>query len=94
MLRSFFHRAPEPSYADSFEPGIWLDGRAADNPALVPFSAGPAACPGRNVVLFLTASVLAAVLSEHTVTLEAPVIDPARRLPATVDNFGMRFRVA
>lgn len=94
VFTPFFHRAPELSYADSFEPGIWLDGRAADNPALVPFSAGPAACPGRNVVLFLTAGVLAAVLSEHTVTLESPVIDPARRLPATVDNFGMRFRVA
>jgi hypothetical protein len=44
---------------------------------LVPFGAGPAACPGRNVVL-----------------VESPVIDPARRLPATVDNVGMRFRVA
>ena len=39
------------SVADSFTPNIWLAGRAQRYPQLVPFSAGPVECLGRNLVL-------------------------------------------
>ena len=94
VFTPFFHRDPALSYADSFEPGIWLDGRAEANPALVPFSAGPAVCPGRNLVLFTTSTMLGALIGERSFALESPAFDPAGPLPATVDNFGMRFRIS
>ncbi|WP_290056521.1 cytochrome P450, partial [Amycolatopsis solani] len=45
----YFHRDPERlPYADRFEPEIWLDGRAANNAALVPFSGGGGGGGGRG----------------------------------------------
>jgi cytochrome P450 len=95
IFTPFFHRDPELAYADRFEPEIWLDGRAADNPALVPFSAGPAVCPGRDLVLFCTSSLLAHLLNEHRYDLASgPVLAPDRPLPATLDNFHLRLDVS
>lgn len=95
IFTPFFHRDPETmSYADRFEPEIWLDGTAAGNPALVPFSAGPAICPGRDLVLFCVSTMLANLLHDHRYELvSGPVLGPERRLPATLDNFHLRFRV-
>ena len=91
----FFHRdeATLP-FANRFEPDIWLDGRAEAYPALVPFSAGPAGCPGRNLVLFTTSTLLASFLDGHRFRLlSGPRLDPARPLPFTVNNFGFDFAV-
>ncbi|MCP2254133.1 Cytochrome P450 [Prauserella aidingensis] len=88
-----FHRdSARLPYADRFAPDVWLDGRAAAQPALVPFSAGPAACPGRDVVLFTTATFLAAVLREREPRLDAT--GGARldggRVPASLNHFALR----
>ena len=89
----FFHRDRDTSYADSFRPGIWLDGTASGNPALVPFSAGPAQCPGRGIVLLAASTMLAILLEQHEFRLvDKALLSAERRLPATVDNFSMRFR--
>jgi cytochrome P450 len=94
IFTPFFHRDPELPYADRFEPEIWLDGRAAANPALVPFSAGPAVCPGRDLVLFCTSTLLAHLLDGRRYDLASgPVIAPERPLPATLDNFPLRLAV-
>jgi len=94
IFTPFFHRDPGLPYADRFEPEIWLDGRAADNPALVPFSAGPAVCPGRDLVLFCTSMLLAHLLREHRFELASgAVLTPDRPLPATLDNFHLRLNV-
>ncbi|MFJ7213993.1 cytochrome P450 [Amycolatopsis sp. NPDC098790] len=91
----FFHRDAQLPYADRFEPDIWLDGRAEANPALVPFSAGPAICPGRDLVQFCTSTVLANLLREHAFEqVSGPVIAPDRPLPATLDNFHLEFGVS
>jgi cytochrome P450 len=91
----FFHRDPDTgSYADSFRPDIWLDGTASGNPALVPFSAGPAQCPGRGIVLHVASTVLALLFGEHDFRLVGKDLSNARRLPATVDNFSLRFAMA
>ena len=93
IFTPFFQRDPDKlSYADRFEPDIWLDGRAVANPALVPLSAGPARCPGRDLVLFCASTLLAHLLREHWYELvSGPVLAPERPLPATLDNFHLRF---
>jgi cytochrome P450 len=95
LYTPFFHRDPETlPGADVFTPEIWLDGTAAGHPALTPFSAGPGQCPGRNIVLLTTSTMLAGVLAGHDVTLLGkPAIDPHRPLPATLDNFSTTLRI-
>ncbi|MGE2835343.1 cytochrome P450 [Mycobacterium sp. SMC-4] len=88
-----FHRDPDLlEFADSFAPDIWLDGTAQRYPQLVPFSAGPAECPGRNLVLFTTSTLLAGLLARVHLTLESgQPLAPARALPATLNQFGLSF---
>ncbi|WP_020672835.1 cytochrome P450 [Amycolatopsis nigrescens] len=93
IFTPFFHRDRETlPYADRFAPDVWLDGQAACKPALAPFSGGPGACPGRNLVLMTTTAMLAALIRRHDYALiSAPDLDPNRPLPATIDNFGLEF---
>jgi len=93
IFTPFFHRdRDELPYADRFEPEIWLDGRAQANPALVPFSAGPAICPGRDLVQFCTSTLLAHLIRNNRFEqASGPVLAPERPLPATLDNFHLRF---
>jgi len=95
IFTPFFHRDDENlPYAHSFVPEIWLDGRARNNPALVPFSAGPGECPARNLVLTVTSSLLAELLHGREFQLtSAQRLGPSRPLPATLDNFGLTFSV-
>lgn len=91
----FFHRdADTLPYANRFSPRIRLDGTAAANPALVPFSAGTGECPGRNIVLLAASTMLATLLAEHDATLigPSPIRDPDL-LPATLDHTVLRLRV-
>jgi cytochrome P450 len=60
----------------------------------VPFSAGPAGCPGRNLVLFVTSTLLASLLDKADFTLTSGQrIRPDEPLPATLNNFGLEFAV-
>nr|KEP22635.1 hypothetical protein DA06_18450 [Georgenia sp. SUBG003] len=94
VASSFFHRDEETlPWADRFEPQIWLDGRAEASRALVPFSAGPARCPGRTLVLDLTSELLAAVVRGRGLTIAAPRrLDAGAPLPRTLDHAGLTFR--
>ncbi|AXB43763.1 cytochrome P450 [Amycolatopsis albispora] len=92
IFAPFFHRDEEElPFAHWFIPEIWLDGRARQHPALVPFSAGPAECPGRNLVLLVTSTLLSALLERAEFTALKP-LEPGR-LPSTLDNFGLAFDV-
>ncbi|MGE2736286.1 cytochrome P450 [Mycolicibacterium vaccae] len=88
-----FHRDPDLlDFADDFVPDIWLDGTAQRHPQLVPFSAGSAQCPGRNLVLMTTSALLAGLLSRAHLTLESgQPLAPQRPLPATLNQFGLSF---
>jgi cytochrome P450 len=91
-----FHRDRDLlPFAHDFVPDIWLDGRAGQYPQLVPFSAGPAGCPGRNLVLFTTSSALAQLFSTMTLTLTSPSpLGQGAELPITFNQFGLEFRAS
>lgn len=94
VVSSFFHRDPAGRpHADAFLPEAWLDGRNDGDWGLVPFSGGPAACPGRNVVLLVASHLLARLATRDLRVARGRYLarDP---LPATMDHLGLRFRMA
>lgn len=92
-----FHRDRRSvSYADAFEPDVWMDGRAAKQRAFLPFSSGAAGCPGRNVALFTSSTTLARLV-EHFPDhhqISTPRLDSHKPMPATFDHFGLTFEAA
>lgn len=98
LYTPYLHRAePAGAAGDSFAPQQWTQEtghRARSNPALVPFSSGPAGCPGENLVLFTVSTLLAALLEEHQFGLASHAqLRSAAPVPATLDHFTLRFRV-
>ena len=93
VMSSYFHRdSSRLPYADAFEPTIWTDGRAEHEPGILPFSHGPAGCPGRDLVPLTVSLFLRALLRggpPHRVD-EAPPLRPYE-LPASLDHFDLRF---
>jgi cytochrome P450 len=84
---TFLHRDPRLPYADRFTPDIWLDGTAQDSWSLIPFSAGPGACPGRNLVLMVTSTLLATLQRQHHFALtRGPHLPPGQPLPHTLNH--------
>ncbi|MFE9244983.1 cytochrome P450 [Nocardiopsis sp. NPDC006938] len=93
VLSSYFHRDPTRlPYADAFAPAIWNDGRAEDDPGIVPFSYGPAGCPGRDLVP-LTVSYLLRALFRVGGPLPVGGSPELRTdaLPASLNHFDLRF---
>ncbi|OMC09039.1 cytochrome [Mycolicibacterium fortuitum] len=79
-------------YAHQFVPDIWLDGRAQRQPQLVPFSAGPAECPGRNLVMLATSTILANLLHALDLRLiSTPRLEPDQPLPVTLNQLTLDF---
>ena len=93
ILSSYFHRDPSRlPYADTFEPGIWLDGRAEREPGLVPFSHGPAACAGIDSVPLMISLFLRALVRGGDLTrVDAGGPLPASGLPRSLNHFTLRF---
>jgi cytochrome P450 len=86
-LSSYFHRhSRRGADAHRFVPRPWVDGIADADPALIPFSSGPVRCPGRDLVTFTGATVLAAMLNRFDVRLRRPTLDP-EHLPMALDHF-------
>jgi cytochrome P450 len=71
-----------------------MDGAAQNHPQLVSFSAGPAECPGRNLVLLVTSTLLAHVLHSLELDLRSdPKPVPERPLPMTLNQMTLEFGV-
>ncbi len=63
-----------------------------EHPQLVPFSGGPARCPGQDLVLFLTSTLLAQLLSKLDLSMTSqPQPGRDKPLPMTFDHFGIDF---
>ena len=92
IVSSVFHRDDEAlDFANGFEPSAWLDG-STDGPwPIIPFSAGPAECPGRNVVLLTTSTAVSHVAASYDLD-----VDPRTRgkltdsMPATLNHAAIR----
>ncbi|MGW0548451.1 cytochrome P450 [Streptomyces altiplanensis] len=90
----FFHRDGSAAYGDRFVPEIWLDGTAHTGPALVPFGSGPGVCPGEDLALLVTSTLVAALMERHDFWLHGPArLRPGRPLPYTLDHFALCFTV-
>lgn len=89
----YFHRDTRRlPLADRFDPALWLRGDDQEDWGVVPFSAGPASCPGRHLVLLCTSVLLARLLQDTEFTLQdAGRLSPDRPLPGTLNNFSLRF---
>jgi cytochrome P450 len=93
IFAPFFHRDDQRlSYAHTFTPDLWMQERTDEDWPLIPFSGGPAMCPGRNLVLLLSSNMLAALFDNRQVRLKPPNrLDASRPLPGTLDNYSLRF---
>ncbi|WP_034238498.1 cytochrome P450, partial [Saccharomonospora iraqiensis] len=103
VFAPYFHRAPElVPFPDGFHPRVPPDDTpgategAGRWPGVVPFSAGPGRCPGENLVLLVTATMLAEFLRQGRYRVLAPRSLRARgnahdRLPATLNHYALRF---
>jgi cytochrome P450 len=91
----YFHRDERRfSGAHDFEPGRWL-GRDTAGWPLIPFSDGPAACPGKQLTLLLTSAMLACLVRDRQFTLASHHrLVPGEPLPGTFDHFSLRLAVA
>jgi cytochrome P450 len=90
----FFHRdSRQLPFADRFAPELWLKEERAEPWSLIPFSAGPATCPGRNLVLLLASASLALLLRPGPPRLVTPRLDSRGPLPATLNHFSLRFQI-
>ncbi|GGM40658.1 cytochrome P450 [Dactylosporangium sucinum] len=90
MLPSSYHHRDETAMhnADAFDPEAWLSGAPRRSATIYPFSAGPGACPGRNLVLLSTTTLIAALLARFPdLRNPCPLIEP---LPRTLDHAGLR----
>jgi cytochrome P450 len=93
IVSSYLHRDERRlEQADSFAPQTWLDDRSEPDPGIIPFGAGPARCPGRDVALLVAATSLAEMLRRHRIGLPAGTLTPGA-LPCTLDQTRLRFRV-
>lgn len=94
IFTPFFHRDDQHlAYADQFAPELWRSTQPQGWP-LIPFSEGPAMCPGRNLALFLSTAMLAAILDRARVRLKHPTrLIAGQPVPATLNHFGLRFEL-
>ncbi len=94
IFAPFFHRDDETlPYAHRFATELWNNRDSPQRGALIPFSDGSAACPGRELVLLVSTAVLAEMLRKSEVKLRRParLLDEAKPLPLTLNHFGLRF---
>jgi cytochrome P450 len=89
----FLHRDDrQRADADRLDLDQWLDDGAADDWTLTPFSGGHAACPGRELVLFVASTVLATPMEGHHAALLPPErFDAERPLPRGLNPYALRF---
>lgn len=91
----YFHRDDRHlRSAHDFSPERWLT-EEDDGWPLVPFSDGPAVCPGKQLTLLLTSAALAVLVEDQDFRVEkGQTLDPSRPLPGALDNYSVRLGVS
>ncbi|SDF53809.1 cytochrome P450 [Klenkia brasiliensis] len=86
--------------ADRFAPQLWADddapgGTSASLWSMVPFSAGPARCPGRDLVLYTTGVALSVLTAGHRLEQAAGRrVAEGTALPRSLDHTALAYRVS
>jgi cytochrome P450 len=94
IFTPYFHRDDERQpFADRFVPGLWTADELPRDSALIPFSDGPAVCPGRELVLLLSTAMLTSVLNRARVRLRPCRLRPGDAIPATLNHFALQFEL-
>lgn len=94
IFAPFFHRDDERlPFAHRFAPDVWLQEHSPESWPLIPFSAGPAQCPGRSLVELVTSALVAALVDGHRIHLLTRELDARRPLPGTLNHYALRFAV-
>lgn len=96
IFAPFFHRdATHLPGAHQFTPDLWLpyEPKVKASWPVVPFSGGPAMCPGRHVVLLTTSLMIAQLLRMAELQLQQPERLTGQELPGTLDNYSLRFTI-
>lgn len=106
IFAPFFHRDERNlDFAHRFAPEIWEDQvlhgghrdpqhdgqRSAEEWPLMPFSLGTGICPGRQLVLLVTSSLLARVLQGHEVDLLSHSLGREKDLPSLLNPYALEF---
>ncbi|HVM19499.1 MAG TPA: cytochrome P450 [Egibacteraceae bacterium] len=93
IFAPLFHRDDRTlPYANSFAPDIWLEDRTDKDWPLVPFSGGPGMCPGRNLVLLTTTTMLASLVAALPLHLDPPdALLEGEPLPGTYSPYNLVF---
>jgi cytochrome P450 len=81
-------------YADRFAPEEWVTGDAADDWSFNFFSHGPQGCPGAGLSIYLGQALLAHLVTANDLELTGASLDPGRRLPYSLDIYGLGIRCA
>lgn len=90
IFAPFFHRDDQRlRQAHTFDPDLWLQERTNEDWPLVPFSGGPAMCPGRNVVLLVASTAVGHLVGSRSFRSTAG-LEPGR-LPSLLSPFRLRF---
>lgn len=94
IFAPFFHRDDTRlAYADRFSPELWLGEPSLDRWPLIPFSDGPVVCPGQNLVLLTTSTMVAALLEHLDVELDpSDRLRGDQRMPSVLSPFDLAFR--
>jgi cytochrome P450 len=89
----YFHRDDQRlSWADRFTPELWRSNESLDAWPLIPFSRGPASCPGEQLVLLLGSAILSLLIRSGPIVLTTPrQLGPAEPLPGTLNHFELQF---
>jgi cytochrome P450 len=95
IFSSLFHRDEERlPYANRFMPDLWRGGDPASEWPLVPFSEGPVECPGKNLVLLTTSTLLSHLLARARFRQAGAVqLAAGKPLPATFSPFRLAFEL-
>lgn len=94
IFAPFFHRDDrQHRFANRFAPDIWSEDPPAGGWPLIPFSGGPAVCPGQHVVLLLGSLFIARLIEGHRLLLCEPERLEVDALPGTFDPYSMRYRL-
>jgi cytochrome P450 len=95
IFAPYFHRDGERfADAESFSPALWTGGHSDGDWPLIPFSQGPAECPGRDGVLHMTSSFLGKLVAARPLRQTHP--RPLRAdlpMPATFSPFRLTFEM-